>query len=192
MKLKNIDELTDWEDIQSENVNHIFEMSKKYFIQRINTWENKITDPNIIRKQIAYILGTAKWECNFKNVKQKWSRNMYCWRWFVQLTYGYNYKKFGNISQESWITFKDNDWNIMSKEDLNLYKNPNNILKSNELAAFILIYWSINGSFTWKKLDDYINDEKTNFLWARGVIWGKHPKKYVNTSNTCLSHIEIW
>ena len=191
MELTNIEELTDGEEIQMKNINYIFDIAKRYFIQRISSGENKISNPDTIKKQIAYILGTAKWECHFKNVKEKWSSKKYCWRWFVQLTHDYNYKKFGDISQNSWLTFRDNDWNILSNQDLNLYKNPSNILKSNELAAFILVYGCVNGSFTWKKLDDYINDNKTDLKWARKIIWGISPEKYVNTSNMCLAHIKI-
>lgn len=192
MELENIWELTDGDAVQIENVNHIFDISKKFFIKRIQSGESQITNPNTIKKQIAYILGTAKWECRFKNVKQKWSKNKYCGRWFVQLTYGYNYKKFGDIARDSGFTFKDNNWNILSEDDLDLYNHPDNLLKSNELAAFILVHWSINWLFTWKKLDDYINDNSTNFLWARKIIWWKYPSKYVNTANICLSHINIW
>lgn len=192
MELENIWELTDGDAVQIENVNHIFDISKKFFIKRIQSGESQITNPNTIKKQIAYILGTAKWECRFKNLKQKWSKNKYCGRWFVQLTYGYNYKKFGDIARDSGFTFKDNNWNILSEDDLDLYNHPDNLLKSNELAAFILVHWSINWLFTWKKLDDYINDNSTNFLWARKIIWWKYPSKYVNTANICLSHINIW
>jgi hypothetical protein len=43
-------------------------------------------------------------------------------------------------------------------------------LKSNDLAAFILIHGMKNWIFTWKTLDQYINSNQIDFVWARAII----------------------
>ncbi len=184
------DRLTDLTGIA--NFNLICNTAKSYFIQMIESWKSKNKDINTFKNQLAYILWTVKWECGFQNKPQKGTEEQYRGRWFVQLTWAQNYKKFWTISQESGLKFHKNNWEIISNDELNLIKHPDTITESNELAAFILVYGTINWSFTLKKLDDYINDEKTDFLAARKVIGWKYATNYVNNANTCLKNIQIW
>ena len=133
-------------------------------------------------KQLSYILATVKGECWFKNIKEVGWENQTYWkvdietwqryygRGFVQLTHKENYRKFNEIIKNSWEKFKDNNWDYLLNIDI--LKHPDQILKSNELAAFILIYGMKNGTFTWKKLDDYINSNKNDFVWARAIVNG--------------------
>lgn len=158
--------------------------------------------------QAAYILATAKLETNrsdqpwFKNIEEQWKWNgqpywkidswtwkAYYGRWFVQLTWKDNYEKYTEILRNSGKDFKDNDGNILKGSDIDLVKDPDIILKSNDLAAFILVHWMENWIFTWKKLDDFINDTKTDFVGARQIVnwndmaqkWADYAQSYLNT-----------
>lgn len=142
------------------------------------------------KRHIAYILAIVKWECWFKNIKEIWWENRSYWwidpstwkayygRWFLQLTHKSNYEKYTKIIKESWFNFKDNDWNLLTWDKLDLVKNPDTVLESNDLASFILIDWMKNW---WpyrqdeKKLSHYINNDKTDFFNARYIInWDKN------------------
>ncbi len=168
----------------SEAERYIIEQAKKYWI----------TDKN----QIAYILATVKWESNFKNIKEFWWKNKRYWkdnyfgRGYVQLTHKSNYRKFTNIIRKNKLQFKDNFWNNLDKEDLNLVKNPDSILKSNDLAAFILIHWMKEWLFTWKKLSDFVNEHMVDFYNARNIVnWmSSSPGKFQNLAKKYLSQME--
>lgn len=182
--------LTDWSEIANNNFNLICNTAKSFFVKMIESGYSKIKNIDTFKNQLAYILGTPKWECKFKNVSQQWS-SKYRGRWFVQLTYDFNYRNFTNITRNSGFTFHKNDWSTITNDELNLLKYPDMITQSNELAAFILVYGTINWSFTWKKLDDYINDEKSDFLHARKVIWWKFAESYVKNAEDCLKNINL-
>ena len=141
-------------------------------------------------RHIAYILAIVKWECWFKNIKEIWWENRSYWRddtstwkayygrWFLQLTHKWNYEKYTKIIKESGLNFKDNNWNILTWDKLDLVKNPDTVLESDDLASFILIDWMKNW---WpyrqdsKKLSNYINNNKTDFFNARYIInWDKN------------------
>lgn len=147
----------------------IYDKAKEYWI----------TD----NRQISYILSTIKWECSFKNQEEVWKWNWqrywvvdqstwhaYYGRWFIPLKWKENYQKYTQIIKNSWKNFKDNDGNIIKWNDIDLVENPDIILKSNDLAIFITLHWMKNGEFTWKKLDDFINESKTDFYNARNII----------------------
>lgn len=166
-----------------EKENYIYNQAKLYWI----------TD----NRQIAYILSTVKWECAFKNIKEIWWENKkygkewYYGRWYVQLTHKWNYKKFTDIIKKSGLDFKDNNWNIIIWKNVDLVKNPDLILQSNDLAAFILIYWMKNWSFTWKSLNDYINNKKCDFKNSRRIInWTDHADKFAENADIYLK--KLW
>jgi len=77
----------------------------------------------------------------------------YCGRGLVQLTWKSNYAKYGEIM------------------GIDLVNNPNLALDMKH-AVFILVHGMKYGTFTGKKLDDYINGNGTNFLLARKIING--------------------
>ena len=160
--------------------------------------EYGVTDKN----QIAYILSTIKWECGFKNQKEIWGENKSYWkvdsetgqayygRGFVQLTHKYNYQKYTQIIKDMWKDFKDNDGNILKASDIDLVNNPDIILKSNELAIFIAIHWMKNWIFTWKKLDDFINDTKTDYIAARSIVnWSNKAKEFADNAQTYVDKL---
>lgn len=133
-----------------------------------------------IKEQIAYILGTA-WHETAKTMQpiseygsdkylSKYDTGklakalgntpeadgdgiLYKGRGFVQITGKSNYEKFSKIL------------------DVDLLKNPDKA-KEPQIAAQIAVYGMIHGSFTTKKLDDYITSDKVDYLNARRIING--------------------
>jgi hypothetical protein len=156
------------------------------------------------KRQIAYILSTIKWESSFKNQeeikseetkdKEYWNVDWNTWkayygRWFIQLTLRSNYENFTKIIKKNWKDFKDNDGSIIKSSEIDLVNNPDVILKSNDLAIFIAVYWMKNGAFTWNKLDDFINDTDTDFYKARSIVnWmSSKPQDYANNAQSYLN-----
>lgn len=82
-------------------------------------------------------------------------KNIYYGRGYVQITWDYNYKSLGKVL------------GIGDK----LYVNPDLALDK-DIAYKITSYGMREGSFTQKKLSDYINFGKTDYLNARRIING--------------------
>ncbi|HPC34408.1 MAG TPA: hypothetical protein PLP73_02000, partial [Candidatus Absconditabacterales bacterium] len=169
-----------------------FSVSEQYIIEQAKKYG--ITN----QKQIAYILATVKGESGFKNIKEiggenkKYGKDGYYGRGFVQLTHKYNYEKFTKIIKNKNLQFKDNSGKYMAERELNLVQHPDSILKSNDLAAFILVYGMKEGLFTGKKLSDFINEDKADFYNARSIVNGMSsiPHKYKQYAEEYLSRIE--
>lgn len=120
------------------------------------------------QNKLAYILGTARHESNFRPIKERraapsqttvynlqnayWNTGYYG-RGFVQLTWQRNYQKMSNFLGVD----------LVSNPDLAL--NP-------KYAAKILVYGMLNGSFTRKPLSQYIQGGKADFYNARKVVNG--------------------
>lgn len=117
--------------------------------------------------QIAYVIATTIWETahTLKPVKEaywlseKWrNKNLryapYYGRGFVQLTWKRNYKKYSKIL------------------GVDMVKDPDIAMRPN-VALFILVHGFKEGTFTKKKISDYINKNKTDFIGARRCINGK-------------------
>lgn len=173
-----------YEQLSSIENKEQHQVSEQYIYQQAKMYW--VTD----NRHIAYILAIVKWECWFKNIKEIWWENASYWkvdsntwkayygRWFLQLTHKWNYEKYTKIIRESKLKFRDNNWNILTWDKLDLVKNPDTVLESNDLASFILIDWMKNW---WpyrqndKKLSHYINNNKTDFFNARYIInWDKN------------------
>lgn len=121
------------------------------------------------KSQIAYVLATVKHETNstFKPVKEAYYLKNpdaylkkhhpeyypYYGRGYVQITWKYNYDKFGKLL------------------GIDLIKSPDLALQE-DVALKILVYGFKEGYFTGKKITDYINDNKTDFIKARKCING--------------------
>lgn len=116
--------------------------------------------------QTAYVLATTEWETNktFKPVREaywlseEWrKKNLryypYYGRGFVQITWKNNYDKYGKILGLPLVTNPD------------LALDPKN-------ALFILVHGFKHGSFTGRKISDYINDFKSDYINARRCING--------------------
>jgi len=161
------------------------------------------------KRQIAYVLSTVKWECAFKNQKEIWWENRSYWkvdpstwkayygRWFIQLTHKYNYQKYTQIIQSYGKDFKDNNWNILRWSQIDLVHNPDVILQSNDLAAFILMDWMKNwwpDRVEKKKLSYYINNTKTDYYHARSIVNGmsSKPQKYADDALAYQNKLWKW
>ncbi len=117
----------------------------------------------LLRNQLAYVLGTGFWETGktMKPVEEAYylkdkaeayrKKNLryypYYGRGYVQLTWDYNYEKYG---------IKD---------------NPAKALEPS-FAAYVLVDGMKNGVFTGKKLSNYITLSKSDFKNARRIVNG--------------------
>lgn len=130
----------------------------------LNEWERRqLTD----LRWLAYILATAFHETakTMQPVREygrgkgraygdKDSRgHIYYGRGFVQLTWKYNYKGMGR------------------RLNIDLVNNPDLALDM-EVSTQIIFEGMIDGLFTGKKLSDYFNAEKTDWINARRIING--------------------
>jgi hypothetical protein len=118
------------------------------------------------KQQIAYVLATTQWESagTFKPVREGLSRSddwrrqnlryyPYYGRGYVQITWDYNYKKFG------------------ARLGIDLLNQPDLALQ-HEYALPILLDGFEYGLFTGRKIADYINANGTDFPGARRCING--------------------
>jgi len=117
--------------------------------------------------EYAYILSTIKHETadSFLPIREfgkgkgkSYGRlypngNVYYGRGYVQITWDYNYKKLGKIL------------------NVPLYEKPDLALVP-EIAYNILEYGTFYGYFTGKRLNDYVNENESNYYSARKVING--------------------
>lgn len=140
----------------------------------IDEWERRgLVD----LRHLAYMLATARGECgpNILPVREGFSKSdeaarafvtrqgykyakavngqVYYGRGLVQLTWDYNYKKMGDHL------------------GIDLVNHPDEALKPN-VAAAIMFEGMIRGSFTGKKLSDYLNATVTDWSNARRIING--------------------
>jgi predicted chitinase len=117
-----------------------------------------------LNTQIAYVLATTEWETaqTFKPVREAfWESEEYrrtrfryypyYGRGYVQLTWKDNYQKFSTILGLDLVGTPD------------LAMNPN-------IALFILVYGFKTGTFTGRKMTDYISVHATDFYNARRII----------------------
>ena len=119
-----------------------------------------------LNTQMAYVIATTEWETakTFKPVREafwlseSWrKKNLryypYYGRGFVQLTWKNNYQKYSDLLGADMV------------------KNPDLAMDSN-VALFVLVHGFKTGTFTTRKITDYININKTDFLNARRCING--------------------
>jgi hypothetical protein len=130
----------------------------------INEWERRgLTD----LRWLADMLGTTKWETDhtMQPIKEGGSlaylKGKKYWPWYgrgyVQLTWEANYKKFRD--------------RVMKLFGADIIANPDLAMRA-DVAAFIMFEGMINGEFTGKKLSDYFNADKTDWVNARRIING--------------------
>ena len=118
------------------------------------------------KAQIAYVLATTQWETNqtFEPVREaywlseEWrEQNLryypYYGRGYVQLTWRNNYEKYARITGLDLVTDPD-------------------IAMRPEVALFVLVHGFKTGTFTGRKITDYIDETKTDFIRARRCING--------------------
>lgn len=116
--------------------------------------------------QIAYVLATTEWETarTFKPVREAFwlseawrKKNLryypYYGRGFVQLTWKNNYQTYSDLLH------------------VDLVNNPDQAMDPN-VALFVIVHGFKVGTFTGRKITDYINNQTTDFLRARRCING--------------------
>lgn len=117
----------------------------------------------LLRNQAAYVLATAYWEtartmrpvteygsAQYLKSKKYWP---YIGRGYVQLTWKENYE----------------DWS--KRLGIDLVKTPDKA-KDPNVARIILVKGMLLGTFTGKKLSDYITLKSSNFKEARRIVNG--------------------
>lgn len=130
----------------------------------LDEWERrKLSDV----RHLAYMLGTTKWETDHTmqpimeggGPKYLKSKKYYPWygRGFVQLTWERNYKAF----QPAVLKLFGVD--IIADPDAAMQLGP---------AAYVMFEGMAKGTFTGKKLSDYFNATKTDWVNARRIING--------------------
>ena len=87
---------------------------------------------------------------------------------------GYKYRGRGYVQ----LTWKNNYQTMSDLLGVDLVGNPDLAL-DNDYAADILVIGMRDGLFTGKRLDDYINYEKCDFLGARKIVNGKDKRKKI-------------
>ena len=131
----------------------------------LDEWERrKLTD----LRSLAYMLATTKWETAHtmqpitEGGSQSYLRGKKYWPWigrgYVQLTWERNYIAMTKLLNQAGF-----DVSLTEKPELALDK---------KIAAFVMFEGMIRGTFTGKKLSDYFNDTKTDWLNARRIING--------------------
>lgn len=142
-----------------------------------------VTDP----AQVAYILATAQAETNFRSRDQDSNPGGYeTGRGYTQLTHEYNYRYFSR------------------KLGIDLMKNPG-LANDPRIASEIIVHGMKHGTFTGmtgngnlihgggKKLSDYINGSKQDFVGARRIVndgdrmWeiAGYARRYLNVLKGC-------
>lgn len=119
-----------------------------------------------LNTQIAYVLATVQWETarTFKPVREafwfdeQWRKDNlryypYYGRGYVQLTWKNNYQKYSQILGIDFVN------------------NPDLVME-NDMALFILVHGFKTGTFTGRKITDYITRSQTDFVNARRCING--------------------
>lgn len=119
-------------------------------------------------RQLAYVLATSyhesahTWNPGIREIGRgkgrsygiaKKNGNVYYGRGLCQLTWDYNYMKFRDLFH------------------VDFYSNPDLALQT-EWSVKILMTGMRDGLFTGKKLSDYFNDNKTDWVNARKIVNG--------------------
>ena len=174
-------------NLESKEGGKVHDFSSKQGTQQAIIYECKRRGLTL-NSQIAYVLATVQHETNntFQPVEEAYylkprSRQIahlktksyypFYGRGYVQLTWNYNYEKYGR------------------KLGINLLANPDRVMEPN-IALFILVDGMLLGEFTSKKLGTYVNGRKTDFYNARQVINGYDKAELIKgIANNWLSRL---
>ena len=134
---------------------------------------SKFDNENFSAEQVAYMLATVKWETahTFQPIEERGGYNYFKYligklgirnlieankfkgRGYIMITGRTNFEKFSLIMGIDFITNPE------------LVREPENAYK-------IMIYGFVNGTFTGKKITDYIDGDKLDYFNARKIING--------------------
>lgn len=120
-------------------------------------------------RQIAYIFGTAYWECHNprKPLLRMTPMIEYGGEAYLRSKKYYPYYGMG-LSMLTWLSNYKKEGERLG---IDLINHPELILNI-PTAANSHVYCMKHGSYTGKKLSDYINPDKCDFLNARRIING--------------------
>lgn len=159
----------------------LVEDNNKYTQNADGTWSAKhhLTGNTVTANSEAE-LDTLYWNTAYGNRTDLGNRpgtndgSDYRGRGFVQLTGRDNYSKMTDILQEQGYTYTVDGVTYGTKENpIDLLKHPEHVNLAPDLAARILVEGMVRGTFTTKKLDDYIDGDDVDFFNARKIINGK-------------------
>ena len=164
------------------NREYFFHNYKNYFgninqnqVDGLEFLLSKFDNENFSAEQVAYMLSTVKHETahTFQPIEERGGYNQFKYligkrcirnlieankfkgRGYVQITGRTNYEKFSLSLQDDFITY------------------PLRVMLP-ETAYKIMIYGFVNGSFTGKKLTDYIDGDKLDYYNARRIRNGEN------------------
>lgn len=93
-------------------------------------------------------------------------------RGYVQLTGRVNYEKMtAELNREGFV-YEQDGVAYGRDQPIDLVNNPTHVNKNKELAARCLVEGMMEGLFTGAELGTHVNDRKTDFYNARGVVNG--------------------
>lgn len=141
-------------EIQKDSVQHI-----------IKSW-NRFGDGD--ENKLAYIFATAWHESSLESKEERrCASHQLCYQY--QENYWYDGYKGRGLVQ---ITHENNYRKLGNALGINLVDNPQRVLEVG-IASDILVYGMMNGTFTGRKLSDYINQDIVDFVGARWIVNGK-------------------
>lgn len=125
------------------------------------------------KNKLFYILASVRHESRFKPVRECFATSDYAARNCVKnRSYGYvtnSHVYYGRgFIQITWDSNYIKMTNILG---IDLYNYPDKALKA-DIAAEIAVYGMLNGTFTGKKLSDYINANGRDYYNARRIVNG--------------------
>ena len=116
-------------------------------------------------RKLAYMLGTAWHESRLKPIKEIKAQEGTA-LWDIQRKYWYSgYYGRGFVQ----ITWEDNYRKLGQRLGVDLVGNPDLALQT-DVAAKILVVGMLEGMFTGKRLDAYINSMQADFYNARRTV----------------------
>ena len=144
----------------------------KYILATIEHETNGTFQPVVeaywVRDKMIKRRGKVKGKKRFNDwAKRHFRYYPYYGRGLVQITWKRNYKRFSKILTE-----------LYNAEYIDLVKNPDFALVP-DFAVKIAVYGMKHGVFTGKKLEDYINSDKVDFVNARKIINGEDKKEHI-------------
>lgn len=125
------------------------------------------------RNQICYIMATIQHETagTYRPIAEYGGRNRpyapYYGRGYVQLTWKYNYEKYSELLGRDFVRYPDQ---VMEPD----------------VSLFIIVHGMKNGTFTGKKLSDYISGNHVDFYNARRIV------NILDRANLIKEYAEQW
>ncbi len=156
----------------------LVEDHNQYSQDRRGRWtsRNHLTD-NRVRGDTEQELDEEYWDDSYGgrlgNRRGTADAANYRGRGYVQITGRENYERMSGLLQDEGFTYNldGQTWGT-AQNPIDLLANPTHVNRSTALAAKLLVLGMTEGSYTGKSMDDYINEDETDFTNARRVVNG--------------------